>query len=189
MIKVDSLSQIGRVTKTHGYKGEVLINLEYPKDIFTNGHFPTMFIKIDGIIVPFFVESIRGNSQEKAYFKFENLDSEDEASIICGEEIFVEKKWLAEVLEVEVDELEGDEDISGYIVIDSSTGEKIGKVEDVLEGIEYDYLQVKDDYNNEILIPLVDDYIDNIEEKEKSESESPGMIYMSLPDGFLSIRH
>ena len=56
MIFEESYIYAGRILKTHGYQGHVLVNVECVASDHLKEKEP-VFLEIDGIYVPFFVES------------------------------------------------------------------------------------------------------------------------------------
>ena len=54
MIREEEVFQIGKLGKTHGVKGE--ISFLFDDDVFDRVDADYLILKIDGILVPFFIE-------------------------------------------------------------------------------------------------------------------------------------
>ena len=57
MIKPEDVYLIGRLTRTHGIKGEM--ELQFTDDAFDRGEVDYVVLLLDGIFVPFFFEEYR----------------------------------------------------------------------------------------------------------------------------------
>src|SRR5690554_7446496 len=78
MNKVDCFN-LGYVAKLHSYKGEVSLFFDAtnPEDYAT---LDAVYIDLDGILTPFFVERIDMKDKGFAKVKFEGVDSENDRS-------------------------------------------------------------------------------------------------------------
>lgn len=184
MIAEDSLCKVGRIKKPHGYKGDLSVDIFYEKEIFTDQATP-FFVKIDNISVPFFVETIRGGDSGRAFIKFKDVNSDEDASEFSKKDLYALKTFVSEVTGIEEEELDFDNsEFIGYEVTDAQTGETIGCVEDILEGKEYDYLSVRKEKDGTLLdIPAIEEFIEEI----TTNSTGKGEIKVTLPEGFLEI--
>lgn len=184
MITEDMVIPVGKIKKPHGYKGELGIEVFFERNLFDDPLTP-FFVKIDNILVPFFVDSIKGGAKGVAFIKFKDVDSDAEASVFSKKDIYALKTFLTETLGLSEEELEQEEDdLIGFQVRDVESGEVIGNVIDIFEGVEYDYLVIRKEGEEQTReIPLIDEFIDEIIE----DSESTGEIRVSLPSGFLEI--
>ena len=77
MIKKEDTYPIGRITKAHGLKGEVVFNFE--DDIFDRVECPYLICEVEGILVPFFMEEYRFKTDSSALVKFEDINSAEQA--------------------------------------------------------------------------------------------------------------
>lgn len=133
----------------------------------------SVFVEIDQKLVPFFIEEFSLLS-DKAYVKFEDVDSVDEAENLKGSRLFLPLEALPP--------LKGKQfyyhEIIGYQVIDQQAG-NIGSVKDVFETTAQDLLSV-DHKGKEVLIPIDDDLLVKIDRTEKA-------LHVILPEGLLDI--
>lgn len=184
MIQRENLVSIGKIRKPHSYKGEVVGLFDYDANLFSRERELPIFLEMDHIPVPFFIESIRGNSPTKGMLKLENIDTEREAAELAGKEMLMEKERLAAMLGVSEEELDdADDDLTGYKVYEKEGAGYLGTVNRLEEGLEYDYLVVKDEKEErELIIPLVEEFVEDIVEEGDERR-----IIVDLPEGFLDI--
>lgn len=185
MITEESVVAAGKLFKPHSYKGELNIDIFYDKSIYENPKTP-FFIKIDNILVPFFVERIGGGSSRSSFIKFKNVDSDSDASILANKELYILKSTLASLLNVKEEELEVPiDEYLGFKVIDMDTGDLLGEVVDFEEGREYDYMIIKRTDNDETLsIPFIEEFVSLLRE---TKGDAKGEFGVNLPEGFLEI--
>lgn len=162
------LIKIGKVLKTHGYKGHL--------KVFIDEFYMHDFEEINAIFInqlPYFIQSKDINSDAQAILLLEDIDSKEKAQKIQGKEIFAKEDDLTEIL----DGNEYDEMI-GFDILDEKVG-NIGKIEKIIE-MPFQFLAQVLKENKEILIPLHEDLIKKIDTKKKT-------VEINLPDGFLDI--
>ena len=186
MITQEMVLPVGRILKTHSFKGRLKVDIFYEKEIFYNPETP-FFIKIDNILVPFFVDSIGGGSDNMSYLKLNDVNTDEEAASLVGKEIFALKSYLSQALGLSEEDLAVEpDDFLGFDVFDTASEDLIGEVVGIEEGVEYDYLSVRRPDSGDLLdIPFIDEFVDEIVEPESDREK--GIIRVSLPEGFLDI--
>ena len=170
MIREEDLFKIGQFNKPHGIKGEISLHTDFDtSDI--SGY--TYFVcDMDGIFVPFFIDSQRQKSSSTTLIKFENINSEEKVKILSGKTAYLSSDFLPSNDEkyITFDYL------SGFTVIDEKFG-VIGTVKDIDDSTIN--ILIKVDYkDNEILIPVA--IVKDINQENKT-------MKFSLPEGFLEI--
>ena len=170
MIKEEEVYKIGIINKPHGIHGE--LSFTFDDDIFDRVDADHIVCLMDGILVPFFIESYRFRSDSSALIKLEGVDDEQQARRFTNTEVFFPKKH-AEGTE--------DEDLTwayftGFIIKDVKEGE-IGKVTDV-DDSTINTLFVVDQNGKELLIPAQEDFIVNLDREAR-------IITMDLPSGLI----
>ena len=170
MIKEEEVYKIGIINKPHGIHGE--LSFTFDDDIFDRVDADYIVCLMDGILVPFFIESYRFRSDSSALIKLEGVDNEQQARKFTNTEVFFPKKH-AEGTE--------DEDLTwayftGFIIKDVKEG-KIGKVTDV-DDSTINTLFVVDRDGKELLIPAQEDFIVNLDREAR-------IITMDLPSGLI----
>lgn len=185
MIDQNLLIPVGKLYKPHSYKGDVKAELYFDRDVFMNMETP-LFVKIENILVPFFVQSISGGAHGTAFIKFKDIDSDEEASIFNKKDIFALKSVVSEATGLSDEELEeiDNEHLVGYKIYDNDTNDFIGVLTGFDSGVEYDYMVVENEQlGKEFAVPFIDEFVNRIEDEEKGS----GSIYVDLPEGFLDI--
>ena len=82
MIDMNSLVRVGRVLKSHGVNGEMAVSV--PASLDWTDDTDCLICIMDGIPVPFFIESIRDKSSNVILVKFEGYDNVDEIRRFMG---------------------------------------------------------------------------------------------------------
>jgi 16S rRNA processing protein RimM len=169
MIADDKVYKIGVIGKPHGVKGEV--TFRFNDDIFDTSDSDFLILKIDGILVPFFIEEYRFRSDETALMKFEDIDTLERASELTGCEVYFLREH-AERSGVPITLAR----IVGYQIIDSSTHNIIGVIASVDDSTSNILFELEDGR----LIPVAEEWIKEIDNNAKQ-------IVMSLPEGLLDL--
>lgn len=158
--------------KPHGLKGEVTIAIDadVPNDI---DGLESVFLAVNDMLVPYFIEavSVRG---DKAFVKFEDVDSAEQAKEISKRAIYIPKSERPKSTKGEF----YDDEIPGYLVTDENAGE-LGRVQEVMAAGP-NKLLVLDRQGKEVLIPVNSPFILSINKSKKK-------ITVNLPEGFLDI--
>lgn len=153
---------IGAVVKAHGIRGEVVV--EVLCDDFS--HFgPGRSLKIsseDGRARIFTIESVRPH-QDRLLVKFSEVPDRTAAEQLRGGEIQVRADELAPLPEGEFYQYE----LEGYKVTDPS-GNPVGKVSEVLDGIGATTLIEIRTRTGEFLLPFVDAYVDSVSRETRT---------------------
>jgi 16S rRNA processing protein RimM len=171
MLKKEDLIKIGHFAKPHGIKGEIALITDYDiTDISVDD--PYLVCDMDGISVPFFIESCRQKNNTTVLVGLADVNSEDKAKLFTGKPAYIPSDLLPP----------DDEDtpewkyLTGYTVTNGKMGE-VGTVSDIDDHTLNILLKV--DYKGEeILIPAA--LITALDREQK-------MIEVSLPEGFWEI--
>jgi len=156
----------GVVEKIHGTKGGLRLSFEQKIKLKE-----WVFIEINNKPVPFFMESISGND-DAVIVQLQGIDDPMKAVRFVGNAVLIPAtKSNRKTKKVDLD-------IIDFILIDETYGE-LGKVNDV-EELPQQLIIHTLFKGKELLIPAVDEFIIEINEKKKT-------IYLSLPDGILEL--
>ena len=119
MIQLSELLPVGKVGKTHGVKGEM--NCEFNRE-FEMDDCDYFVFDIDGILVPFFIESYRFRNDTTALLLFDLITDETAARELFGNTRYMTRELVD-------DEKESGEStacsLSGSIFVDEK-GRRIG---------------------------------------------------------------
>jgi 16S rRNA processing protein RimM len=168
----ENYQHIGKITKLHGFQGEVVLLAENGFD--KNFHKTELvFLLIDGLPVPFFISRLQIKSTQSAIIKFDDIDTAEEIEDLLGTQVLIPKKKGKKSQSTI-----GINDIKGYKVIDLKKGE-VGTAETVLNYQANYLLQVFRD-KKEILIPVTEEIVKEIDDKNKC-------IFIDAPEGLLEL--
>jgi 16S rRNA processing protein RimM len=164
--------EIGLVVKSHGINGELIVETSYP-DFFEDIKGP-VFLDIDGLLVPFFIESAQVISQLRVRVKFDCTKGESKAKKLIGRALFI-----AENLTEDGEQFIPSPDVVvGFAVIDS----KFGLLGKILE-VAYQHtnpVMIIAGKKNEILIPFHPDIITKVNFKKEQ-------VLVKTPEGLIDL--
>ena len=173
MINKEELFKIGQFAKPHGIKGEIALLAAC--DFFDDIDDLYLVCEVDGIFVPFFIESYRYKTDNVTLVKLENIDSDKAVKIFINQDVY----FPSEV--IDASGFEGNitfDNFIGYKITDENRG-CLGEISNVDESTQNVLFSV--DYNGkELLIPAVEEFIININHEEKS-------LTTNIPDGLFDL--
>lgn len=174
MIKKENCMLLGELAKPHGIKGSLLLWLKNSmvEDIRKG---ESVFLEIEGLLVPFFIESYRQNSKDSAILNFERVDSETKAKVFAGLPVYIPIK---DTVRRKTKSNKALPDISGYKVTDISMG-FVGFAVEIAAISNNPLLRVMHE-DREYLIPAHEDIILEINDKEK-------YISIDAPEGLFEL--
>lgn len=167
MIRDDEVYKIGRVGKTHGIHGELQVQID--DDVFDRVNAEYLILRIDGILVPFFMEEYRFKSDDIALVKFCDIDSNEEARRLTGCEVFFQRA-MADAEEHDLTYAE----LVGYSLADSSDGKIVGEIAYVDDATENILFELSDG----TLLPAAEELIVEIDAERR-------VISMIIPEGLI----
>lgn len=164
---------LGKVAKKYSFKGEVLVYLDTDEpELYTE--LESMFVEINGHLVPFFIERSSLHREKFLRTQFEDMDSEEIADTIVGKDVYLPLTMLPK--------LEGNKfyyhEVVGFDAIDQRLGNfgTILRISD--NGVQALFEVQKDEAV--ILIPLIDEFIIEVNRENKS-------ILFNTPEGLIDL--
>ena len=164
---------LGKIAKKYSFKGEVLVYLDTDEpELYTA--LESMFVEINGHLVPFFIEKSSIHREKFLRTQFEDLDSEEAADTIVGRDVYLPLTMLPK--------LEGNKfyyhEVVGFDAIDQRLGNfgTISRISD--NGVQALFEVQKEDAV--ILIPLIDEFIIEVNRENKS-------ILFNTPEGLIDL--
>lgn len=156
MITNEQVISIGRLTRTHGKRGEVqcLLNNEY----WDNSEANFLILKLDNILVPFRVLDWRGKGSDSLIFQLDNISDEQEAQRLVGTEAFI----LINDINQEDEVMPTWQSLIGYTVVDTDQGE-LGTVKEVDETTINTLITLNDGR----MMPIHEDFIIDLNAEDK----------------------
>lgn len=171
-MKQDDFVEVAYITKTHGLKGEVQVAFSYDEPELLK--LKSVFIDFNGKMVPYFVSKHKLSQKQLGYFLFEDIDHIDKAQALAKKKIFLFKKLMPERRAQEFSFF----DLEGFVAFDTTKGE-LGEIIEVRD-YPQQFLATVNYQEKEVLFPLSDDLIEDINIDEKT-------IKINLPEGLLDV--
>ncbi|MDR0796206.1 MAG: ribosome maturation factor RimM [Tannerella sp.] len=172
MIRKEETRRIGYFTKPHGIKGELSLVTDY--DLFDDENDPFVICEMDGIPVPFFVESFRSKSNTVILLKLEDVDGETEAKKLINREVYYPENRLKTIPKDEMTL----KSLTGYMLEGKNEGE-LGRINYVDETTINTLFELNFQ-NKALLVPVAEDLIDSIDHARQR-------IIVNLPEGLLDV--
>lgn len=172
-MKKEDCFYLGKIVKKYSFKGELILRLDTDEpEIYENLN--AVFIDMGKTLVPYFIESSLVQKGNHIRIRFEDVDSEQEAELLLKRDVYLPLDLLPE--------LKGNQfyfhEVVGFLIEDESFG-KIGIIDSVNDASAQLLFVVKND-EDEILIPVVDDFIKKIDRKNKK-------VLISTPEGLIDM--
>lgn len=165
MINLDDLVAVGRFAKTHGVQGEINVDFTVDVDMDECRYF---VVEMDGIPVPFFIESYRYRNDTTALVSIDGIDTEPSARLFFGKTVYVEPGCIDDEAQ------ESAAFYVGYTLVDRHLGD-IGRITDV------------DDTTANVLFTVGDRLIPVAALEVIHCDDHTRRLTVSLPDGLLDL--
>ena len=156
MITHEEVISIGKITRTHGKRGEIQCLME--NEYWDNADATFLILSINNILVPFRVLDWRGKGSDSLIFQLDHITDELEAQQLIGHHAYMLKSDISEEDEI----LPTWQSLLGYQVIDTDQG-NLGTITDVDETTINTLITL----NNNQLIPLHEDFIIDIQQDQQ----------------------
>ena len=174
MIKEEEVYLVGKINKPHGTKGELQFTITDDAFMAEEEELNFIFCKLDGILVPFFVEEYRFRSDTTMLLKLEGIDSEDQARKLTGIDVYAE---LVERIPAPDEELSW-HFFRGCTVEDIKVGQ-LGRITYV-DNTTLNTLFIIEAADKELMIPAQETFIISIDREKRH-------LVMDLPEGLLTL--
>ena len=161
MITAAELLEAGAMGKTHGVSGEVACQIDVDFDWEQCRYF---VFDMDGIFVPFFIETVRDKNTTTKLVKFLDIDDEASARKLCNKTIYIDKTLAADSEQLALDYF------VGFTVIDQKLG-TLGIIDAVDDSTANALFAIGDR-----LIPVCEEFICDIDHTHKT-------LHTNLPEG------
>ncbi|WP_339887487.1 ribosome maturation factor RimM [uncultured Flavobacterium sp.] len=164
---------LGKIAKKFSFKGEVLIYLDTDEP-YLYENLESVFVELHKNLVPFFILKSGIHKNNFLRVRFEDVESEEDADAIMNCEVYLPMSFLPK--------LEGDKfyyhEITDFLVEDIRLG-KIGNIKRVNDSNHQPLLEIMNG-EVEILVPLIDDFIIEVDRKNK-------IFKMDIPEGLVEM--
>lgn|SRR5690554_1160157 len=151
---------LGKIAKKFSFKGEVLVYLDTDEpEMYTD--LESMFVDINGHLVPFFIEKSAIHREKFLRTQFEDVESEEDADEIVGREVYLPLNMLPK--------LEGNKFYYHEVVNFDAIDINHGNFGIILRIVDNGFQALFEVQNGEaiILVPMIDEFIIEINREEK----------------------
>jgi len=164
---------LGKIVKKYSFKGELLVKLDTDDpEIYTQ--MESVFVEKGKNLIPFFIERSSLHKSTLLRVKFEDVNNDEDADPLLKCDLYLPLAFLPE--------LDDDKfyyhEIIGYTVEDLNFG-KVGIITGVNDSTTQVLFEIDRD-GKEILIPLIDDFIKNVDKENK-------VMQLEVPKGLIEI--
>ncbi len=167
---VQDFVEVGKIVKTHGVNGEVIVELDNPA-ILEDTTEPVV-LEIEGLRVPFFIEQAKAVSAQRARIQFDCTRTEQRAKTLVGCRVFVSPDLLDDT----DNEFSSPSALVGFNVIDKQHG-NIGAIQSI-DNLNINPIIVVGD--KELLIPFHPEFVTKIDFRKRQ-------VKVSIPEGLLNL--
>jgi 16S rRNA processing protein RimM len=174
MIHDNEVYHIGYIQKFRGLQGEV--ELQFTDDPFDRGSAEYLVLKIDEILVPFFLENYRFKNNDTAILKFEDIDNDVKAKKLVGLQVYYPLEHLNDEEDQELSSLKA---LTGFTLYDESFGE-VGIINMVDDSSYNTLFYVDHPKKGELVLPYHDDFL-----VDYNIANRP--ITLALPQGIIDL--
>ena len=172
-MKKEDCFYLGKIVKKYSFKGELLAKLDTDEpELYEN--LDAIFIDLRGNLVPFFVESSQLHKSDLLRLNFEDVDSEADADALLKCDLYLPLDLLPR--------LEGNKfyfhEVIGFKITDETFGE-VGIIKSVNDSTAQALFEI-DRNSIEILIPMNDEFIVNVDRENKT-------VFVNTPEGLIDL--
>lgn len=165
------LKKLGKFSRTHAYKGALVLQPEFDFFIIPEGE--PLFVLIDGIKVPFFLQDDLKVYKNAYLIKFDSLNNEKEAADFIGKAVFADEKYI------DTDKAEhAYTEVVGFEVYDRER--YIGTISSYLSSPVNPIWQVERPDGKEVLIPVEAPFLKKTDTKNRK-------LFFELPKGLYDL--
>ncbi|MDO4224465.1 MAG: ribosome maturation factor RimM [Bergeyella zoohelcum] len=163
---------LGKITRTHGLAGNVILKLDTDQPEFYN-KLEGIFLEINGLLTPFFVEKQQWSKDNSKIISFKNSTPALVEQVV-GRNVFLPLSTLPK--------LEGKQfyyhEVVGFQIFDEE-GKNCGKIKEINDQTAQHYF-ILDLEGKDVVIPIIKDWILEVSREDKK-------IKMQLPEGLLDV--
>ncbi|QIG89618.1 16S rRNA processing protein RimM [Chryseobacterium sp. POL2] len=163
---------LGKITRKHGLAGNVILKLDTDQPELYN-KLESIFVEINGLLVPFFIEKTSWSKTDALNILFKNV-TEALAEQVLGKDVYLPLSTLPK--------LSGKQfyyhEIVGFEIREED-GKSCGIIQSVNDQTAQHYFMLKL-ADRDVVIPIIKDWILEVNRDEK-------YIQMQLPDGLMDV--
>lgn len=170
---IEDCFYLGKIVRKYSFKGELLIKLDTDQpEIYKN--LDAVFIFVGNSLIPFFIERSQLHKSDLLRVKFEEISTEEDAIALLKSDVYLPLELLPK--------LEGNKfyfhEVIGFIIKDVNFG-NVGIVKGINDTTSQALFEIDRD-GVEILIPINDEFIKEVDRKNKT-------IVVETPQGLIDL--
>lgn len=170
---IEDCFYLGNIVRKYSFKGELLIKLDTDQPE-TYKNLDAVFIFVGNSLIPFFIERSQLHKSDLLRVKFEEISTEEDAIALLKSDVYLP----LELLPI----LEGNKfyfhEVIGFIIKDVNFG-YVGIVKGINDTTSQALFEIDRD-GVEILIPINDEFIKEVDRKNKT-------IVVDTPEGLIDL--
>ncbi len=168
-MKISDCYFLGTITKMHGLKGHVTLKLDTddPSEYYK---MESLFVEINGQLVPFFIEEIDVMKSNTLKILFKDV----EAGMIVGKETYLPLSTLPKLTGNKFYYFE----VVGFEIMENNT--KAGTIISINDKAAQPLFIIAREDSKELAIPIIKEWILEVDREAKQ-------IKMNLPEGILEL--
>ncbi len=176
-MNLDECYYLGYTSKVHGKQGELTIKLEvdFLEECKRLESVLIQMNKMDTSLIPFFISKSHFQNNGTLRVKLDDINEIADAKPLVGKSVYIPNHFLPK--------LEGNDfyhhEVIDFKIIDTNYGE-VGQLNQILNYPKQAIFEVVNSDNKEILIPIADDIIVNVNREKKT-------IEVNSPDGLIDL--
>ncbi|ROI00592.1 ribosome maturation factor RimM [Chryseobacterium daecheongense] len=163
---------LGKITRRHGLSGNVILKLDTDQPELYN-KLESIFVEINGLLVPFFIEKSSWSKSDALNIFFKN-SSEAMVDQVLGKSVYLPLATLPK--------LSGKQfyyhEVIGFTILDEENN-SCGEIESINDQTAQHYFLSRLN-GKEIVVPIIKDWILEVNREEK-------FIKMQLPEGLMDV--
>lgn len=172
-MKTDDFYYLGKITKTYGNKGQLLVHLDVD-DPALYVDLKSVFVDVYGELIPFMIDDVEMKGKNTVILSLSDVSTTEEAEEFSGKSMYLPLENLPP--------LKGSQfyfhEVTGFSVTDVNSG-PIGAIESILDLHHQALFQIRFK-GKEILIPVTDSIIRAVDREKK-------IITIEAPTGLIDI--
>ena len=170
----DEMHCLGKITKLHGYKGELTVFLDTAK-VADYKDLQFLFLEIKGSLVPYKIELFEPKTNDSVKVRLAGVNDEATAKSLLKSMVYVR------LIELSVKDEDRRDMVNwvGYTVFDQTHG-NIGVVEEVVEHRKNPQLEIRHNTGKLILLPLQPEFVLEIDDESQT-------ISTAAPEGLIEL--
>lgn len=163
---------LGKITRRHGLAGNVILKLDTDQPELYN-KLESIFVEINGLLVPFFIEKSSWSKLDALNLAFKN-SSEALVDQSLGKNVYLPLTTLPKLTGKQFYYHE----VIGYEIMDQDNKD-CGVIRSINDQTKQNYF-VTNLYGKEVVIPLIKDWILEVNREER-------FIKIDLPEGLIDV--